>query len=268
MLDLCLYFTCSTNFGKTMHTMHCKQKVDEALSSLLGTFDMASCILADSGKILNEGTPPEDALPSLLRSDFGALDIAFVQHVTFDEKATTPVMSSLPHLVDTRSAACIVEQMVADSLFSVHLQSDGGEVLPKATVLRLLALYANCHSIKFLAARIHTSVICGGLAMNLKAETFDKKQSGLLLGLRQAVQQVRDILRSEAIQALEGRRHLLLYDGFWVGSWLDGVEAYFNKACMKFFEGLRAKISSIASDLEKELPRWEAWVTESEFNMD
>mmetsp|Transcript_14578 Transcript_14578/g.29533 ORF Transcript_14578/g.29533 Transcript_14578/m.29533 type:complete len:1421 (-) Transcript_14578:87-4349(-) len=266
-LDYCVYFALRSSLGQAVLRIHCEQKVQESMASLTLAWDLQSCIVGDKGRLLDYNTNPDELLSMLVRCDPGPLNESVGLHCNFSSP-TAPALAALPHLVDTRTAAMVIQQVAQGPLHISCLQAEGGEPLDKAAVLQLATIHANLATIKGLACRVHQTIVLGGLAMDAKRESYDRAQFGLLLSLQEAIKQVHETLASEDVRALDTKNHRLHFTMYWCDQWLDGVKCFAGRACSKFLADLRAQISSVASVLDKNLPRWDTFITESDFNAD
>lgn len=242
---------------------HCESKVHEAVNTLVTTLGLSFCTLVDRESM--SSADAGSALGSILRADLVALNKQVEANCDF-ANPSAPMLMSLPHFVDAKSAAMVAQQVVHAPLFLPPLQDAGGEPLAKGTLQQLMACYANVASIMALAARVKCHIADAEVALNENGVSFDFKQATLLVSLRAMVRQVQDHLASVDMQALDSKGHQLRFGVFWCCSWLGCVEAFWRLSCDSFFSGIRNLVTNIANKVEKHLPHRSAWVTDDDFD--
>jgi hypothetical protein len=202
-------------------------------------------------------------LPLLIRAEFKPMADIVTKTCNFSQ-LFYPVIHNLPHLEDVKTVGTLVQRVVAVDLFVPALQLQGGRPLSKASLGLTLSAHANLATLRMLATKAFVSLIVDDEAANI--DGVNQEHLCLVLCLKNTSVSVLDSLSSESHGAIDGENANLIHSVAFCKQWVVGLQFWLKQLVQHYFVRIGECIDTLALTLEKRLPHWTMFISDSEWN--
>lgn len=270
--ESCFMFLHQNLFAQKVYARHCTEKINEGTSSFVASCELHRCILSDEKALQELGA--EEVLPAMVRGDLSPLSTLVANVCDFSEHSTS--LAGLPHMDCAKALHTLVNRVMHDTMVLDAFQHSDGAPLTKDMLSQLISVYSNTATAIRIAAYVHETIIKSPeIATDSQSGKFLPGQLGALLALRTLARQVHDAWSSETWKQAEkmqvGDEMLptnLKFTSYHGIQWSLGLRIFVSKAIDVYFDKVREAVQSQAALLEKHLPKWELFLSDTMLNVE